>query len=62
MLGEEEGCHRFMVCRECGALQEFADKALCEEESDIAQELGFHTEQHFSEVSGVCAECQKIDQ
>jgi hypothetical protein len=20
--------------------------------------LGFHTEQHFSEVSGVCAKCQ----
>jgi Fe2+ or Zn2+ uptake regulation protein len=51
-----------VVCRECGALQEFADKGLCEEESDIAQELGFHTEQHFSEVSGVCAECQKVDQ
>ena len=27
-LGKKEGCHRFMVCRECGALREFADEAL----------------------------------
>jgi Fur family zinc uptake transcriptional regulator len=58
-LGEKEGCHRFMVCRECGALQEFADKALCEEEDEIAQDLGFHTEQHFSEVSGICSNCRR---
>jgi Fur family zinc uptake transcriptional regulator len=57
-LGKKEGCHRFMVCRECGALREFADKALCEEENEIAQDLGFHSEQHFSEFSGICSNCQ----
>ena len=57
-LGKKEGCHRFMVCRQCGALREFADKALCEEENVIAQDLGFHSEQHFSEFSGICANCQ----
>jgi Fe2+ or Zn2+ uptake regulation protein len=57
-LGEKEGCHRFMVCRECGVLKEFADRALCDEEDEITQDLGFHSEQHFSEVSGVCARCQ----
>jgi len=57
-LGKKEGCHRFMVCRQCGALKEFADKALCEEENEIAQDLGFHSEQHFSEVSGICANCK----
>jgi Fur family zinc uptake transcriptional regulator len=58
-LGKKEGCHRFMVCRECGTLKEFADKALCEEEDEITQDLGFHTEQHFSEVSGICSNCRK---
>lgn len=58
-LGKKEGCHRFMVCRECGSLKEFADKALCDEEKEVAQELGFRTEQHFSEVSGVCSQCQE---
>ena len=57
-LGEEEGCHRFMVCRQCGVLQEFVDKALCEEEDEVAQDLGFYAEQHFSEFSGLCAKCQ----
>jgi Fur family zinc uptake transcriptional regulator len=61
-LGKKEGCHRFMVCRECGGLREFADKALCEEENEIAQDLGFQSEQHFSEVSGVCEKCQEVDQ
>jgi len=58
-LGDKEGCHRFMVCRHCGGLQEFADKALCEEENEIAQDLGFHTERHFSEFFGVCSNCQR---
>jgi Fur family zinc uptake transcriptional regulator len=57
-LGKKEGCHRFMICRQCGALREFADKALCEEENEIAQDLGFHSEQHFSEFSGICSNCQ----
>ncbi len=56
-LGEGGGCHRFVVCRECGALREYADKALCEEENAIAQEFGFRTEQHLSEFSGICSGC-----
>jgi Fe2+ or Zn2+ uptake regulation protein len=56
-LGEKSGCHRFVICRQCGALREYSDKALCEEENAIAQEFGFRTEQHFSEFSGICSEC-----
>ena len=56
-LGAEDGCHRFVVCRQCGTLREYADKALCEEENTIAQEFGFRAEQHFSEFSGICSEC-----
>jgi len=58
-LGDKEGCHRFMVCRHCGGLQEFADKALCEEEDEIAQDSGFRAEHHFSEFFGVCSKCQE---
>ena len=58
-LGEKEGCHRFMICRQCGNLQEFADKALCQEENEIASDLGFYTEQHFSEFSGLCSKCRR---
>ena len=46
-----------MVCQHCGAIQEFADKELCQEENDFAQNLGFHTEHHLSEFSGLCSQC-----
>ena len=58
-LDSTEGCHRFMVCQNCGAIQEFADKELCQEENDFAQNFGFHTEHHLSEFSGFCSQCYR---
>jgi len=58
-LGEKEGCHRFMVCHQCGAIQEFADEGLCQGENEFAQNLGFHTEYHLSEFSGLCSKCYR---
>jgi Fe2+ or Zn2+ uptake regulation protein len=56
-LNAAEGCHRFMVCQDCGAIQEFANKELCREENDLARDLGFHTEHHLSEFYGLCSNC-----
>ncbi|MCD6568294.1 MAG: transcriptional repressor [Dehalococcoidia bacterium] len=61
-LGEKGGCHRFVVCRQCGAFQEFADEALCREESKLATGLDFHAERHFSETSGICSSCYELRQ
>jgi Fe2+ or Zn2+ uptake regulation protein len=58
-LEEGAGCHRFLTCRQCGAFQEFADKALCDEEKEIAQDLGFYTEQHLAESVGLCSNCKE---
>jgi len=58
-LGNIEGCHRFMVCRRCGAVQEFADERLCQEEKAFAQNFDFHTEYHLSGASGLCSDCYK---
>jgi len=58
-LGDKEGCHRFMVCQRCGAIQEFANQGLCQEENEFARSLGFHTEHHLSEFSGLCSRCRK---
>jgi Fur family zinc uptake transcriptional regulator len=55
-----EGCHRFMVCQHCGAIQEFADEGLCQKENEFARNLGFHTEHHLSEFSGLCSDCNKL--
>lgn len=56
-LQEEEGCHRFLVCRGCGHLQEFRDEALCRQESQAARKLGFWAEHHVTESSGLCKDC-----
>jgi Fe2+ or Zn2+ uptake regulation protein len=53
------GCHRFMVCQRCTAIQEFTDQALCQKESKLAENLGFHTEHHLSEFSGLCTQCYR---
>jgi len=58
-LGKREGCHRFVVCRQCGAIQEFADEGLCREEDKFAESRGFHTEYHLSESSGLCSDCYR---
>src|SRR4030042_1636532 len=36
-LDAMEGCHRFMVCQGCGAIQEFADEGLCQKENEFAR-------------------------
>jgi Fe2+ or Zn2+ uptake regulation protein len=46
-----------MVCQGCGAIQEFADKGLCQGENEFARNLGFYTEHHLSEFSGLCSNC-----
>jgi Fur family zinc uptake transcriptional regulator len=61
-LDAKAGCHRFLTCRECGAFQEFADEALCDEEKEIARDLGFYTEQHLAESVGLCYDCKKDKQ
>jgi Fe2+ or Zn2+ uptake regulation protein len=61
-LSNKEGCHRFMVCRRCGAIQEFVEEGLCEEETKTAQNFGFHTEYHLSESSGLCANCYRLEE
>jgi Fur family zinc uptake transcriptional regulator len=58
-LERREGCHRLMICRCCGALQEFSSDGLCREESEIAGQCGFHAEHHTSESSGLCSTCYR---
>jgi Fur family zinc uptake transcriptional regulator len=58
-LDATEGCHRFMVCQQCGGIQEFAAEDLCQKENEFARNLGFHTEHHLSEFSGLCSRCYR---
>jgi Fe2+ or Zn2+ uptake regulation protein len=56
-LRNRKGCHRFMICHRCGAMQEFVDEDLCRSENMIAQKTGFHTQYHVSESYGLCSNC-----
>lgn len=58
-LAAAQGCHRFMVCQGCGAIQEFADEGLCQGENEFAQNMGFYTRHHLSEFSGLCSRCHR---
>jgi len=57
-LGDKEGCHRYMICRICGDLQEFAEKALCEMENKVTDKFGFQSEYHLAEFYGICFNCR----
>jgi Fur family zinc uptake transcriptional regulator len=57
-LLDRPGCHRFLVCRRCGEFQEFSDEALCHQESRIARSMGFQSEHHLTESSGLCRRCR----
>ena len=58
-LGDEEGCHGYMICHGCGALQEFADRALCVKENEVAEKFGFQPEYHLTDFSGLSSNCRK---
>ena len=60
LLGNREGCHRFIICNKCGAIQEYADDKLCRTEKKIARNIGFHAEYHVSESYGLCSDCYKV--
>ncbi|MDP2728363.1 MAG: Fur family transcriptional regulator [Dehalococcoidia bacterium] len=57
-LDDTGACHRYMVCRRCGAFLEFADESLCQKEEEAVRSFGFHTEQHIAESLGICANCR----
>jgi len=58
-LGSMEGCHRFMICHGCGAINEYVDDKICRSEKKIARGIGFYTKYHISESYGLCSDCYK---
>ncbi len=53
---EQEGCHYFAVCNECGKANEFL-KERCEVEDFIPKDLPFKNLKHLSEIAGTCNYC-----
>jgi Fe2+ or Zn2+ uptake regulation protein len=58
-LGNREGCHRFMICHNCGTIKEYVDDKICRSEKKVARDIGFYTQYHISESYGLCSDCHK---
>jgi Fur family ferric uptake transcriptional regulator len=54
---DDDGCHSFLSCSDCGKVEEFCDVQCCSTKSTIAKRAGFTPTEHVSEIIGVCAAC-----
>ncbi|MFV0482277.1 MAG: Fur family transcriptional regulator [Campylobacteraceae bacterium] len=51
--------HDHMICKSCGEIIEFEDKAIEKRQEQIAKEKGFKLTNHLMQLYGLCAKCQK---
>ncbi len=49
--------HDHMICTRCGAVLEFKDELLEQQQQTVAEAYGFHMLQHKMEIYGICADC-----
>jgi Fur family zinc uptake transcriptional regulator len=49
---------QFLICAQCGAVDEVIDKAVATAVSDLAGRRGFVPERQAVEVMGLCADCR----
>lgn len=53
---EQEGCHSFAICSECGRADEFLNES-CEVEKTVPKNLPFKNLKHLAEMAGTCNYC-----
>lgn len=51
--------HDHIVCNNCGAVEEFYDDIIEQQQEKIAKSLGFKITDHSLYMYGVCKNCQK---
>lgn len=51
--------HDHLICTSCGRVVEFEFEAFEVLQQDIARRYGFELTEHFHELLGLCADCQK---
>lgn len=57
-LSDSDAHHHHLVCRGCGAVQEFSDPALDRRIAARAEAADFRLEGHAVELYGTCANCR----
>ncbi len=59
-LYEREGHHHdHLICTSCGAIVEFENRLIEEEQDKVAAEHGYRLTQHRHILYGVCPKCQR---
>ncbi|MAG37574.1 MAG: transcriptional repressor [Dehalococcoidia bacterium] len=50
--------HYHVVCRRCGAVEEFTSELTAQLRADLLKRTGFHVETMDIDISGLCARCR----
>jgi Fur family ferric uptake transcriptional regulator len=58
-LADEDAHHDHLICKECGAIQEFEEPLIEELQDRVATRYGFEVTHHKHELYGICSDCQK---
>jgi len=53
--------HDHLVCRLCGAIEEFFDERIEERQRHVAKQYDFHMDGHQLLIFGICQTCLKIN-
>jgi Fur family zinc uptake transcriptional regulator len=57
---ENGGLHsQFLVCRDCGSVEEVHDQKLTKKIHKLASSLKFHIEREILEIMGLCKHCSE---
>jgi Fur family ferric uptake transcriptional regulator len=51
--------HDHMICKNCGEIIEFEDKAIERRQKQIAKEKNFNLTGHLMQLYGTCDKCQQ---
>jgi Fur family ferric uptake transcriptional regulator len=54
--------HHHLICSACGKVVDFTDCDLAEIERKLSEGTGFKIEGHLLEFSGVCPDCQQLEE
>lgn len=60
-LCQQEAHHHHLICRNCGRVEEISPGQVEQWVGDVAKEHGFSQLTHSIEISGICANCQKLE-
>ena len=56
--GVDAAPHDYLVCKQCGKVQEFSNPLIQAVQEKVSKELDFKLQEHRVELYGICSECQ----